>query len=96
MFTRDPITGAMGIIAATGDIDGSPLRFQRMFYKARRSIGRRLADVRSCLLLTNFVEKVRFCQRTNFLRRADALVRELRGGPPHQSDFQCVGFAGSL
>jgi hypothetical protein len=58
MFTRDPITGAMGIIAATGDIDGSPLRFQRMFYKARRSIGRRLADVRSCLLVADFVAKV--------------------------------------
>ena len=33
MFTRDPITGAMGIIAATGDVDGSPLRFQRMLHR---------------------------------------------------------------
>jgi hypothetical protein len=32
-FTRDPITGAMGIIAATGDVDGSPLRLQKMFYR---------------------------------------------------------------
>jgi len=50
-FTRDSIAVAMGIIAATGDVDGSPLRFQRMFPQARRLIGRRFADVRSCLHL---------------------------------------------
>ena len=32
-FTRDSIAVAMGIIAATGDVDGSRLRFQRMFHR---------------------------------------------------------------
>src|SRR5665647_2499813 len=44
----------------------------------------------------SIVEKVRLRHRSNFFRRADALVRELRGGPRHQPVLQCGGFTGSL
>jgi len=39
--------------------------------------------------MTDIVEKVRFRRRTNFFRRADALVRELRGGTPSPRFRMC-------